>query len=262
MAARAPRTIIPLAQLQHLCETLLPALSASPNVRLVAEPFTVDTPQPVRAERGDLEMRFALNGFSGSSFEALLANNRAAHRIYVHINGLTVTVRVHRLPYWVQANGIIAAVANEAFKRSVRCLPLQQVMEAGTTGENNQDEELKALRLQLEKNAEPEFAFTPADALAIAGTRKESELGAALLKQFLGDIAPNGKTLLWSLGATITGDATRINVWALASVAPAGAAQLKSAAVAPAEVPAPPSLLNKKRRGDAPTEAVDVTMLV
>lgn len=193
-----------LDELQRLNACLaMPGATLKPNnVRYVAEPFTADTPMPLRPERGDFELHYTLPGLFGSTFEAILSKNRNAHRIYVHLSGMNLSVRVHRLPYWAQANNIIVSVANEAEKRAgVRFLPFQALVEA-----TNEDEELAALQ-QLE----PPFAFTPAEVAA-------TETGATLLDQFLAYIPKRTpKVLFWSIQGTSDNNSAQIRIWVMAA---------------------------------------------
>lgn len=263
-----------LSEFQRIESALsMPGGDVKPNNVRYVDAFTADSPQPVRAERGDFELSYVLPGFFGSTFEAILRKNRNAHRIYVHIAGLRVTVRVHRLPYWAQANNIIASVANEAEKRGVRFLPFQALVDA--TDEN---EELCALQA-----LEPDFVFTPA---AVA----PEETGASLLDQFtVGKskaLTPSCAVLFWAIQGTADNTSAQIRVWS--TVAPekekakekekAAAATERAPVVLAAQPVAPPplgvfradapkvkqepevpiivtvrSLVNKKRRGNEDT---------
>ena len=255
---------LPLAQvlgeLKRLSDAVsMPGATLKPNnVRYVAEPFTADTPLPLRPERGDFELHYTLPGLFGSSFEAILAKNRNAHRIYVHLSGTSLSVRVHRLPYWAQANNIIVQVANEAEKRGVRFLPFQALVDAT-------DEDAELLDAGWQK-VEPPFAFTPAE---VAST----ETGATLLDQFLNYI-PSKKTtklLFWSVQGTQDNSSAQIRIWVMASPAPAVDVKPAALALEPPKVKEEPkqpaeqpivvvtarSLLNKKRR---PNEDETMTM--
>lgn len=199
-----------LSELQMFVRSLSDGDKVNAKIRYVTEPFTSDKPQPLRPDRGDFEMSFKMPGFFGSTFETLLNHVKTAHRIYVHVAGLRITVRVHRLPYWTQACNIVAAVANEAEKRSLRFLPYESLAQAADGDEKLCD----ALR-----RLEPDFLFTPVDLSATAP--KDVPLGAFLVQQFFSpDTASLHHRIIAFWAVTATADAghtdnssAQIKVW-------------------------------------------------
>jgi hypothetical protein len=245
----APDKSLPLLQALAEVKLLAECLTADDdnakqnNVRYVAEPFTDDKPQPMRVDRGDFEMTFMLPGFFGSTFEAILERCKSAHRIYVHLAGLRVTIRVHRLPYWTQACNIIAGVANDAEKRSVRFLPYQALSDAIA-----EDEEAYAELRTLE----PEFKFTPADLEASAPMQGgDVSLSTYLLARFFPSAAVcrNG-VAFWAIGATPNGESAQIKVWVLRKEPEAAVKKEKPLEVV-ATMSAVASLINNKKQRTA-----------